>query len=101
MRSISSRRVAVMLAGGTLAILGTLAALIAIPSGSYIFLPDPAHPVAPLVTVQGGHDPKGPGGIYFVDVFVRKASLLEQLVSAVRPDGARIVPASEVRAPGV
>ena len=101
MSGLFSRRFVVVVAGVTLAVIGALAALIAIPSQSYIFLPDPAHPVAPLVKVQGGHDPTGPGGIYFVDVFVRKASLLEKLVPAVQPDGARVVPASEVRAPGV
>lgn len=90
-----------MLAVGALVIVGTVALLTIVPSGSYIFLPDPAHPVAPLVEVQGGHDPKGPGGIYFVDVFVRKASLLEKVFPSVRPDGARVHPASDVRAPGV
>jgi len=45
-----------------------------VPSDDYVLLPDRAHPVAPLVRVQGGHDPRGPGGIYFVDVFERRAS---------------------------
>ena len=48
-----------------------------IPSNTYIFLPDRAHPVDPLVRVQGGHKQRG-GGIYFVDIFVRKASLIER-----------------------
>ena len=30
-------------------------ALLILPSNDYIFLPDKAHPVAPLVKVQGGH----------------------------------------------
>ena len=47
-----------------------------VPSSEYIFLPDRAHPVAPLVTVEGGRDPTR-GGIYFVDVIVRKATILE------------------------
>jgi PDZ domain-containing protein len=81
--------------------MGVFALLLVLPSGSYIFLPDRAHAVAPLVSVKGGHDPKGPGGIYFVDVFVRKASLLEKLLPAVRADGARVHPASDVAAPGV
>src|SRR2546428_10152835 len=33
----------------------------------YVFLPDKAHPVAPLVTVKGERPPKDGGGIYFVD----------------------------------
>jgi Lon-like protease len=70
------------------------------PSDSYIFLPDRAHPVAPLVTVRGGKQPRDRGGIYYVDVFVRKASWLERLFPGLR-EGATIVPASAVKAPGV
>ena len=101
MSTFSLRRVALVAAGAAVAIFGVFALLLVLPSGSYIFLPDAAHPVAPLVSVKGGHDPKGPGGIYFVDVFVRKASLLEKLLPVVRADGARVHPASDVRAPGV
>jgi PDZ domain-containing protein len=71
-----------------------------IPSNDYLLLPDPAHPVAPLVTVQGGHDPKGPGGIYFVDVIERKASQFESLFPSIHA-GATLVPASEIVPPGV
>jgi Lon-like protease len=70
------------------------------PSDSYVFLPDPAHPVAPLVQVQGGKDPAPSSGIYYVDVFVRKATWLERLFPSLR-EGATIVPASAVRPPGV
>ena len=101
MSGVSARRIALLTAGAAVAIMGVFAVLLVLPSDSYIFLPDRAHPVAPLVSVKGGHDPKGPGGIYFVDVFVRKASLLEKLLPSVRPDGARVHPASDVRAPGV
>src|SRR5207253_2281493 len=75
-------------------------ALWILPSDSYIFLPDRAHPVAPLVKIAGRtpvHDDRG--GIYFVDVFVRKASWLERLFPSIR-DGATIVPASAVLPPG-
>ncbi len=69
------------------------------PTDSYIFLPNEAHPVAPLVEVQGGQDPKD-GGIYFVDVLVRKATLLERVWPGAR-EGATIVPADQVKPPGV
>jgi PDZ domain-containing protein len=74
-------------------------ALYVIPSNEYIFLPDKAHPVAPLVTVQGGHDPVH-GGVYFVDVVVRKATILEKLFGGLHK-GADLVPASAVNPPGV
>ena len=75
-------------------------ALWIIPSHKYIFLPDKAHPVAPLVTVAGGHNPAGGGGIYFVDVVVRKATLLEELFGGLH-DGADLYPASAIVPPGV
>jgi PDZ domain-containing protein len=69
------------------------------PTDSYIFLPNEAHPVAPLVEVKGGKDPKD-GGIYFVDVLVRKATLFERVWPGSR-EGATIVPADQVKPPGV
>ncbi|HVS85801.1 MAG TPA: S16 family serine protease [Gaiellaceae bacterium] len=89
--------------------LGALAGLIVVvtgfvlylaPSGDYILLPDVAHPVAPLVEVQGGHVPKGPGGIYFVDVFERRASELESIFPWLHSEGT-LVPAQEIVPPGV
>jgi len=74
-------------------------ALWLIPSNTYIFLPDRAHPVDPLVRVQGGHKQRG-GGIYFVDIFVRKASLIERLWPGIH-EGAELVPKSALLAPGV
>jgi len=93
------------LSPGRLALAGLiLAAVVAAvlwlaPSGDYIFLPDPAHPVAPLVKVPRPKPDNDGGGIYFVDVFERKATLLERLFPGIR-DGATIVPASAVNPPG-
>jgi Lon-like protease len=70
------------------------------PSESYIFLPDKARPVDPLVTVAGAKDRRDRGGIYFVDIFVRKATLLERLFPGLH-EGSTIVPPSAVRPPGV
>ena len=83
---------------------GLLVAAVAVtvwlfPTESYIFLPNRAHPVAPLVEVEGGKDPKK-GGIFFVDVLVRKATLIERLFPSLR-EGATVVPAEQVRPPGV
>ena len=67
------------------------------PSNEYIFLPDKPHPVAPLITIRGGHDPTK-GGVYFVDIVIRKATLLERLFGGLH-DGAQLVPASAVNPP--
>ncbi|HKU56845.1 MAG TPA: S16 family serine protease [Gaiellaceae bacterium] len=87
--------------------LGTIVALLAvtvvillnIQSSDYLLLPDIAHPVAPLVKVQGGHPSKGPGGIYFVDVIERRASELEKLFPWIHSD-ATLVPAKLLFPPG-
>jgi PDZ domain-containing protein len=84
---------------GGLALLVVVLALLIVPSNEYIFLPDPAHAVAPLVTVPGGHDPTR-GGVYYVDVIVRKATWLERLFPGIH-NGADLYPASAVDPPGV
>lgn len=84
--------------GGVLTLLVAAFVLWLVPSNSYIFLPDRAHPVDPLVHVQGGKKPKG-GGIYFVDIFVRKASLIERLWPGLH-EGAEIVPKAALLGPG-
>jgi PDZ domain-containing protein len=83
-----------------LVLVAVVLGLAVVPSNDYIFLPDPAHPVAPLVTVPGGHDPAH-GAIYFVDVVVRKASLLERILGGRLHHGADVFPASAVNPPGV
>jgi Lon-like protease len=69
------------------------------PSNSYLLLPDEAKPVAPLVSVQGGKDPTGPGGIYYDAVILRRAKLFERLFPSIH-GGATLVPASEINPPG-
>ncbi len=87
------------LAGGALLVVAFLA-LWLYPSNTYIFLPDRAHAVDPLVTVQGGHHTKDGGGIYFVDIFVRKATLIERLWPGIH-EGAELVPKSSILPKGI
>jgi Lon-like protease len=94
------------LAGLVLLAVAAIAVLLTPGGGSYIFLPDRAHPVDPLVTVEGveraADEQRGDGdpGIYFVDVIVRRASLLERLVPGIR-DGAELVPEARVNPTGI
>jgi Lon-like protease len=71
-----------------------------VPSNEYIFLPDPPRAVEPLVQVPGEKRTDENGGIYMVDIFVRKASLLERLIPGIH-DGASLVPAKNVNPIGV
>lgn len=77
----------------------TLGVLYLAPSDDYILLPDPAHPVAPLVRVEGGKDRPDQGTIFFVDVFERRASELESLFPWIH-GGATLVPAKLLVPPG-
>lgn len=80
-------------------LLAAFAVLWVVPSDKYIFLPDEARAVAPLVDVEGEEPDENGGGIYYVAVDVRKASLLEKLIPRIR-EGATLVDVSQVRAPG-
>jgi Lon-like protease len=71
------------------------------PSDTYLLLPDKAHPAAGVVSVKTGKPDRDSGGIYFLDVIERKATLLEDMVHGIAPDGATFVPASAIQPPGV
>ena len=97
MRSSTPRWLA--LSGAALLVVVVLLAA-TLPAGDYLYVPNGAHPVAGNVSVQGKHDRGGPGGIYYVDVTVRKVRWLERVLPFLRPDGASLVPSQAVTAPG-
>jgi PDZ domain-containing protein len=72
------------------------------PSSDYVFVPDRIREVAPLVTVPNERQPGDPGtaGIYMVDIFVKRANLLERLFPFVDSD-ATLVPAKAFNPLGV
>jgi PDZ domain-containing protein len=85
-----------LLTGGGFALVLALALLWLLPSRDYLYLPNKARPLDGRVTVAGGREPAGPGGIYFLDVTIRRASWLEHLLSFTRPSGATLVPHADV-----
>ena len=88
-----------LIVGGLILGALTVGAAWVLPSDSYLLLPDTAKPLADKVEVEG-EKPHPPGGIYYVDVVVREASLLEEVASMTRPDGADLVPAQSLVPPG-
>jgi len=60
-------------------------------SESYLEVPDEAHPLAKLVQVPGSNAHEDGGGIYYVDVLVKPASLLESLLPTFRPEGSELI----------
>jgi PDZ domain-containing protein len=81
---------------GALIVVGAVglvvAVLFAIPARDFLFIPHKASPLGGYIQVQGAKPPAGKGDIYFVDVYIRRTSLLEQWLPFTRPDGATLVP---------
>ncbi len=84
-----------------LGIAGLAAAFVlwTLPSDEFVFEPGNARPLADRVEVEGGKPP-AVGGVFYVDVFVRRMSRLEDLFPFVLPAGSDVVPELEVLPPG-
>jgi PDZ domain-containing protein len=61
------------------------------PADDYILLPDEPRALEPLVVVKGEKADTNGGGVYYVAVDVRRASVLERLFPGLH-DGATLVP---------
>jgi PDZ domain-containing protein len=61
-------------------------------SDNLLEVPDKAHPLTGLIKVPGGTRQPDDGGIYYVDVLLQKASLLESQFKVFRPEGADLIP---------
>jgi len=93
------RRLPLLLSVLGVTLLIAAGALFVLRSSDFLITPDKAKPLAGRVTVQG-EKPSGPGGIFYVDVLVRRASLLERLLAPLRPEGAELLPERALVAPG-
>jgi PDZ domain-containing protein len=87
------------LIGAGVALLFVAAALFIAPSDQYIFLPDQARPLDPRVEVEGERADRDGGGIHYVAVDVRKASLLEKMFPGLY-EGATLEPVENVLGEG-
>jgi Lon-like protease len=81
-------------------VVGVAAYLFIAPSDDFIFLPDRARPLAPLVKVRGERGAADGGGIYFVTVDVRRATRLEELFPGIQ-EGSTLVPEEDVQPEGI
>ena len=98
LRALTPLRLAV---AGALLLVVAFVLLLTTHTNSFLLVPDEAHPLAELVQVPGARDDDDGGGIYYVDVVQRKASLLERLFPSLRDDGAQLVSHDEIAPPGV
>ncbi|MGI8478718.1 MAG: PDZ domain-containing protein, partial [Gaiellaceae bacterium] len=62
-----------------------------LPAEEFIFTPGNAKPLAERVMVEGAR-PVEDGDVYYVDVFVRRTTRLEDLLPFLRPEGSTVVP---------
>jgi PDZ domain-containing protein len=74
-------------------------ALYTVPADDFLFTPGHARPLVDKVTVEDARP--APGDVYYVDVFVRRATLLEQLLPFTKPEGSDVVPEHAVLPTGV
>ena len=90
MKASTSRWLALSGAALLAAVLFLLATL---PSNDYLFVPNGAHAIAGKVAVQGEDAPEGSGGIYYVDVTVRKVQV-DRAAAALHPAGRSVARAA-------
>jgi PDZ domain-containing protein len=77
---------------GVILLVAIAAYMVTQKSDKLLEVPDKAHPLAGLIKVPGGTRQPDTGGIYYVDVLLQKASLLQSSFKLFRPDGADLIP---------
>jgi Lon-like protease len=87
-----------LIAAALIAVVGGI--LFLVPSDHYLFLPDPARPVDPLISVPGEKKEAEPGGLFMVDILVRRATIFERLFPGIE-EGSSLVPDEVVKPEGV
>ena len=91
----------VRVAAAGLVLAAIVAALFLLPVGQLPAAPGPARArSSPLVEVEGEKPMRDGGGIYFVAVDVRKASLIERVFPGIH-EGSTLVPGDQLLPPGV
>src|ERR671918_1526342 len=87
-----------------LGLLGLVTAFVLwwLPADDFLFVPDRANPLAGKVVIAEDETvaTAGEDSIYYVDLFVRRIRLLEQLLPFTRPDGSTLVSEDRVAPAG-
>jgi PDZ domain-containing protein len=89
LRALSPRRLAT---AGVILLAAIFLFMLFTKSDKFLEVPDEPHALSGIVSVPGGKARDDPGGIYYVDVLVRRASLLQAALPFARPDGADLIP---------
>ena len=89
-----------LLLAGVAMLVGIGLFAVTVPSGDYLYVPNEARPLASKVEVEDETTPDATGGVYYVDVTLRRARWLDRIVPFVRPEGSTLVPGHAVTSPG-
>jgi PDZ domain-containing protein len=77
---------------GVVLLVAVVAFMLTQKSDKFLEVPDEAHSLTGLVHVPGGTRRQDGGAIYYVDVVVKHASLLQEAFSLFRPEGSELIP---------
>jgi PDZ domain-containing protein len=91
LRTLSPRRLAT---AGVILLIAIFLFMLFKKSDQFLEVPDQAHALSGIVSVPGGKPQRDGGGIYYVDVLVQRASLLQAALPFARPDGSDLIPSS-------
>jgi PDZ domain-containing protein len=81
-----------LVAAGAILLAAVFAYMVTQKSDKLLEVPDKAHPLSGLISVPGSRGRQDGGGVYYVDVVVQKASLLQASFKTFRPEGADLIP---------
>lgn len=81
-------------AAGAIVLVVAFAYAITQKSDKLLEVPDKAHSLNGLISIPGRTRQQDGGGIYYVDVVLQKASLLQASFKLFRPEGADLIPQS-------
>ena len=88
-RWVSPARLA---AAGAILLVAVFAYMVTQKSDKLLEVPDKAHSLNGIISVPGTSRKQDGGGIYYVDVVLQKASLLQAAFKTFRPEGADLIP---------
>lgn len=98
LRALTPLRLA---SAGLIVLVAAIVLFLTRTTDQYLEIPDEAHPLQGLVKVPDAKPENDGGDIYYVDIIVKQASLLESLLPIVRPDGSDLVEREVIVQPGL
>lgn len=90
-RALSPRHLAT---AGVVLLIAIFLVMLFKKSDKFLEVPDEAHALSGIVSIPGAKPQHDGGDIYYVDVLVQRASLLQAALAFTRPEGSDLIPSS-------